>query len=71
MLRTGIMNHETTPAILSIGGENIKIQSFTTDNPERESLRKKILATNDRILPSLESIQNGERDPEIDEIQNM
>ncbi len=71
MLRTGIMNHETTPAILSIGGENIKIQSFTTDNPEKESLRKQILATNDRILPSLQSIQNGERDPDIEEIQSM
>ncbi|MBP9812037.1 hypothetical protein KBC86_01535, partial [Candidatus Gracilibacteria bacterium] len=71
MLRTGIMNRETTPAILSIGGENIKIQSFTTDNPEKESLRKQILATNDRILPSLQSIQNGERDPDIEEIQNM
>jgi len=34
-------------------------------------LKKKILATNDRIFPSLSRIQNGGRDAEVSDIQEM
>lgn len=71
ILRTGIMDKETTPILLSIGGENIKARSIVTTGSFGDDLKKQALATNARILPSMESIRNGTRDPEIEEIQSL
>lgn len=71
MLRTGTMTRATTPSFLSIGGENIKALSLSTDVWMGDDMKQKILATNDRILPSLENIKSGRRDPQVQEIQDM
>lgn len=74
MLRTGTMSKETTPSLISIGRENIKVQAISTDTGFGDNLKQRILATNTRILPSLERIKNGGGaglDKEVPEIQNM
>jgi len=71
ILKTGTMNKETTPTFISIGNENIKASSLSTDTGVADDLKKKILRGNTRILPSLERIKNGEKDKDIQEIQDM
>lgn len=71
ILRTGTMTRATTPSFLSIGGENIKALSLSTDVGIGDDTKQKILATNDRILPSLASIKSGGKDPQVQEIQDM
>lgn len=71
ILRTGTMIKETTPSILLIGGENIKALSLSTDNGLGDEMKQKILATNDKIIPSMERIKNGGKDTEIQEIQDI
>lgn len=77
ILRTGTMSKETTPSLISIGGENIKAQSLSTGvgiSDNTKQLQRQILVTNDRILPSLERIRSGGSaglDTEVSEIQSM
>lgn len=71
ILRTGTIDTETTPSFLPIGGENIKARSLSTDIGRNDEMKEKILAMNDRIVPSLERMKNGEEDSEIQEIRDM
>lgn len=68
MLRTGKMD-EKIPSLFPSRQENMKINFITTDTASREDLKKKILASNDRILPSLKRITSNTPDMENREIQ--
>jgi len=71
ILRTGTLTRTATPSFLSIGGENVKALFLSTDTGFGDDTKKKILATNDRIFPSLTSIKSGAKDPQVQEIQDM
>lgn len=71
MLRTGTVARSAVPSFLSVGGENIKALSLSTDLGSGDEAKKKILALNDEILPSLESIRSNKKDPQVQEIENM
>ena len=71
ILRTGKVDKNTSPSFVSVGGENIKAQSLSTDVDVSFDLKQKILSTNSRILPSLEKVKNGGVDKEVSEIQDM
>lgn len=71
ILRTGTIDLENTPSFISIGGENIKARSLSTDMQADDATKSQILATNARILESMEGIRNGGKDPEVAEIQGI
>lgn len=71
MLRTGIIEQKTTPSLLSIGAENIKTQALSTESGFGDDIKQKILATNKKILPSLERVKNGGPDSQAIEIQDI
>jgi len=50
---------------------NIQIAALGLTSPEQEVLNKKLMAVNDRIIPSLISIQSGKGDPERQEIDTL
>lgn len=71
ILRTGTIDRETSSPLLSIGGENIKAQSLSTDNGISGDMKQKILSTNARILPSLEHIRSGGKDQQVQDIKDV
>lgn len=48
----------------------MKASALSTTNVLGDDLKQKIVATNDKILPSLKSIQNGDKDPQVQDIED-
>jgi hypothetical protein len=71
ILRTGTIQKGSLPSFLTPGAENIKIQSLSTEEKDNSAVKEAMLATNARIIPSLMSIKNGEKDQEVGEIKDM